>query len=51
MFDWIHQVGKYKVDNFGAVQMLGQRVALSAAQDLFYVNDTARRSHLEANGL
>eukprot|EP00439_Symbiodinium_sp_Y106_P012329 s825_g1.t2 len=35
-------VGKYKVDNFGAVRMLGQRVALSAAQDLFYVGDTAR---------
>lgn len=40
--DVLLQVGKYKVDNFGAVQMLGQRVALSAAQDLFYVGDVAR---------
>lgn len=40
--DVLLQVGKYKVDNFGAVRMLGQRVALSAAQDLFYVGDTAR---------
>ncbi|CAJ1357633.1 unnamed protein product [Effrenium voratum] len=40
--DVLLQVGKYKVDNFGAVQMFGQRVALSAAQDLFYVGDAAR---------
>lgn len=40
--DVLLQVGKYKVDNFGAVRMLGQRVALSAAQDLFYVGDVAR---------
>jgi len=37
--DVLMQVGIYPVDNFGTVQVLGQRVALSAAQDLLFVGD------------
>lgn len=40
--DVMMKVGNYNIDNMGAVRVLGQRVALSAAQDLFYIGDDVR---------
>jgi len=40
--DVLMQVGRYRVDNFSAVELLGHRVALSAVQDLWFLGDHAR---------
>jgi len=40
--DVLMQVSSYKVDNLGAVEFLGHRVALSAVQDLHFLGDTVR---------
>jgi len=37
--DVLLQTGRYPVDNFAAVELLGYRVALSAVQDLHYIGD------------
>lgn len=40
--DVLLRVGPHAVDNFGAVRLLDQRVALSAVQDLLYMGDGVR---------
>jgi S1-C subfamily serine protease len=40
--DVLMQVSSYKVDNLGAVEFLGHRVAMSAVQDLHFLGDTVR---------
>jgi len=40
--DVLMQVSSYNVDNLGAVEFLGHRVALSAVQDLHFLGDTVR---------